>query len=171
MQSVWALYNIAAELKRHKLLKDETHHIRNIREKKVVKASQLKHHKQVKHEGMPYKCVPFSVEHSSKHSFNDHTWPIHGGIKFKCDICSRRFSSNHNMREHQSSKHEGTKFKWDSCDYQKVCLHDIYKHYPACLPKYKLTLPIGSNQELLLVLLWNLLDCPGYRANSLYGFE
>ena len=92
----------------------------DICERRVVKASHLKHHKQVKHEGIPYKCVPCSP-----------------GNMFECDICSQRFSSNHNMKEHQSSKYEGTKYQCDSCDYQTGYLIDISKHCPACLAQYK----------------------------------
>ena len=43
--------------------------IYDICEKKSVKASQLKHHKQVEYDGKTYKCVPSSVEHSPKHCF------------------------------------------------------------------------------------------------------
>jgi len=122
----------------------------------AVKASSMKHHRRVKHEGKVYPCDQCEYLGSTTNNLKLHKMSKHEGVRYPCNECDYastlpsdlvkhvrnkhdgiRHACSHctfeattmsSLRQHVRYKHEGVRFLCDRCDYAATTSSNLTKH-------------------------------------------
>ena len=80
---------------------------------KATQQSNLKTHKQSKHEGVKYSCDECEYQEGFQSALKTHK---NEGAKCSCGECEYHAAFQSALKTHKQSKHEGVKYYSDECE-------------------------------------------------------
>ena len=101
--------------------------IRNAKPKES-KAKNIRHHKELKHEGVKYPCDQCDYVATNSSNQKRHKNAMHEGVRYPCDQCDYAATVANDLKRHKESKHEGVRYPCDQCDYMATRAEHLKKH-------------------------------------------
>jgi len=90
--------------------------------------SDLKRHKETKHEGVRYECDRCDYKATQIVHLKTHQESTHERVRYECNRCDYTASYKSSLRRHRESVHEGVKYECDRCDYKATRVSYLKMH-------------------------------------------
>ena len=99
-------------------------------DKSYGRSSDLKKHKEIKHEGLRFLCSQCDRFFSRQWLLKKHVQFVHEGLDLSeaCDQCDKKFATKSNLRNHKTAVHGGIVYACDECPKQFTFIYNLKKH-------------------------------------------